>query len=129
MSKQFYFKQFILVDIQTVQIQTIQFSISEQFSSIWPINRTLPGPTNPGQSGRGNDEGVLRIPQSSNITGTPSSDCSVSYTGHSFGSGGVLLLCRKAVDVFYSPSRLGNNLKENVKFPFRYKMIKNTFDL
>ena len=43
-----------------------------QFSSIWPIDRTLSGATTPGQSGHGSDgnEGVLRIPQSSCITGT-----------------------------------------------------------
>ena len=40
-----------------------------------------------GQSGPGSDgnEGVLRIPQSSCITGTSPSDCLVSYPGHSFG--------------------------------------------
>ena len=34
---------------QTVLIQTIQFSISMQFSSIWPTDRTLSGATTPGQ--------------------------------------------------------------------------------
>ena len=40
-----------------------------------------------GQSGPGNNgnKGVLRIPQSSSITGTSPSDCLVSYTGHSLG--------------------------------------------
>ena len=54
---------------QTVLIQTIQFSISMQFSSIQPIDRILSGATNPGQSGPGSDgnEGVLCIPRSSNI--------------------------------------------------------------
>ena len=35
-----------------------------QFSSIWPIDRTLLGATTPGQSEPGSDgnEGVLRIP-------------------------------------------------------------------
>ena len=43
--------------------KTIQFSISTQFSSIWPIA----GATNPGQSGTASDgnEVVPRIPQSS----------------------------------------------------------------
>ena len=45
-------------------------------------------------------------PQSPSITGTSPSDCLVSYPGHSLG-GGVLLLCRGAVSVFYNPSRLG----------------------
>ena len=55
-----------------------------QFSSIWPIDRTLSGATTPCQSGpgRNGNEGVLRIPQSSSITGTSLSDCSVSYLGH-----------------------------------------------
>ena len=42
-----------------------------------------------GQSGprsNGNEE-VLRIPQSPNITGTSTSDCLVSYPGHSLGWG------------------------------------------
>ena len=58
-------------------------SISIQFSSIWPFDKTL----SLGQSGpesHGN-KGVLQIPQSSSITGASSSDCSVSYPGHSLG--------------------------------------------
>ena len=50
-------------------------------------------------------QGVLRIPQSSSITGTSQSDYFVSYPGHSLGR--VLPLCRGAIGVFYSPSRLG----------------------
>ena len=63
-----------------------------------------------GQSGPGSDgnEGVLRIPQSSSIAGTSLSNCLVSYPEHSLG--GVLPLCREAVGVFYSPSRLGKRL-------------------
>ena len=55
-----------------------------QFSSIWPIDRTLSGANTPGQSGPESDgnEGVLCIPQNSSITGTSSSDCLVSYPGH-----------------------------------------------
>ena len=54
-------------------------------SSIWLIGRTLSGATTPGQSGPGRDanEGVLRIPQSPSTTGASSSDCLVSYPGHS----------------------------------------------
>ena len=69
MSKQFYFKQFSLVlvcslNVKTVLFQAIQFSISTQFSSIQPIERTLSGATTPGQSGPWSDgnEGVLYIP-------------------------------------------------------------------
>ena len=55
-----------------------------QFSSIRPIDRTLSGATIPGQSGPGSNsnEEVLHIPQSPRITGTSTSDCLVSYTGH-----------------------------------------------
>ena len=74
-------------------IQTIQFSLSMQFSSIQPIDRALLGATIPGQSepGCNGNEGVLRIPQSPSITGTSPSDCLVPYPGHSLW--GVLLLC------------------------------------
>ena len=46
---------------KTVPFQTIQFSISTQFNSIWPIDRTLSGATIPGQSGSGRkgNEGVV----------------------------------------------------------------------
>ena len=69
------------------QFQTIQFSIRTQFSSIWPIDRTLSGPTTLGKSGPRNDvnEGVLRIPQSSTITGASLSVCLMSYREHSLG--------------------------------------------
>ena len=48
---------------------------------------TLSGTTTPGQSGPGSDdnEGVLCIPQSANITGASPSDCLMSYPGHSLG--------------------------------------------
>ena len=57
--------------------QEIQFSISTQFSSVWTKDRTLSSATTPGQSGyRSNDnKGVLRITQSSSITGALPSDC------------------------------------------------------
>ena len=73
-------------------------------SSFWPIVRTLPGDTTPGQSGPVSDgnEGVLCIPQSSSITGASPSDCLVSYPGW-----WVLPLCSGAVAVFYSPSWMG----------------------
>ena len=63
----------------------IQFSISTQFSSIWSIDRTLSGATTLSQSEPGSEgnEGVLRIPQSSNIIGTSASDCLVSCPGYS----------------------------------------------
>ena len=72
------------LNVKTVPFQTIQFSISMQFSSIWPIDRTLSGATTLGQSrpGSNGSEGVLCIPQTSRITGTLLSDCLVSYLGH-----------------------------------------------
>ena len=74
----------------------------------------LSGSTTLGQCGHGSDgnKGVLRIPQSSSITGTSPSDRSVSYPGHSLG--GVLPLCREAVGVFYIPGRQGKQNKEIV---------------
>ena len=67
MSKQFHFKQFSLVQslhVKTILFQVIQFSISMQFSSIWPIDRTQSGATILSQSRLGSDsnEGVLCIP-------------------------------------------------------------------
>ena len=45
---------------------------------------TLSSAITPGQSGPGSDgnEEVLRIPQSSNITGASASDSLVTYQGH-----------------------------------------------
>ena len=83
---------------QTGLIQTIQFSISIQFSSIQPIDRALSGASIPGQSGPGSDdnEEVLHIPQSSSITGTSPPDCLVSYPGHSLVGERAYTLCRGA---------------------------------
>ena len=69
--------------LKIILFQTIQFSISIQFSSIGTIDGTLSGPTTPGQSepGINGNEGVLHIPQNSSITGTSPSDCLVSYPG------------------------------------------------
>ena len=105
---------------QNSSIQANLFSVSTQFKcknskfskprlfSIRPIDRTLSGATIPGQSGHGSDgsEGVLWIPQSSSITGTSRSDCLVSYPGHSLW--GTVPLCKCAVGILYSTSRLGN---------------------
>ena len=43
------------LNLKAVRFQTIQFSISTQFSSIWPIDRTLSDITTPGQSWPGSD--------------------------------------------------------------------------
>ena len=83
--------------------------LSTHLSSILLIDRTLSGATTPDQSGPGRDgnEGVLRIPQSSSITGTSPSDCLVSYPGHSLGE--HYPFAEGAVGVFYSHSRLSND--------------------
>ena len=72
---------------KTVLFKNIQFCISKQFSSIWPIESTLSSAITLEQRGpRSNsNEGVLHILQSSSITGTSESDCLVSYPGHSLG--------------------------------------------
>ena len=59
----------------------------------------------PGQSGPWSDgnKGVLRIPQSSNITGTSPSDCLVSYLGHSLVGGGAYPSAEK--QSVYSPAQ------------------------
>ena len=71
-----------------------------QFSSIWHIDRTLSGVTILSHSEPVSDgnEGVLRIPQSSSISGSSPSDCLVSYPGHLWEG------------VFYSPSWLGKQI-------------------
>ena len=68
---------FTQLNIKTVLFQTIQFSISTQFSSIGPNDMTLSGATTPGYSEPESDdnERVLCIPQSSSITGASQSDC------------------------------------------------------
>ena len=94
--------------------------LAHVFCSTWPIDRTLSGATTPGQSGLGSEgnEGVLHIPQISKAGASPS-DGLMSYPGHSLG--GVLSLCRDAVNVFYSPSRLFKNLSFFVHKPTEYE--------
>ena len=48
--------------IYTVLFKTTQFSISTQFNSIRPINRTLSDATTPGQSGPGFDGNKMGFP-------------------------------------------------------------------
>ena len=72
---------------KTVIFQTIQFYVSTQFSSSWPIERTLSGATPLGQNGSGSNgnEGVLHILPSFSITGTSASYHLVSYPGQKMG--------------------------------------------
>ena len=68
----------------TKTVLLLKISISTLFSSILPIDRILSGATTQGQSGHVSygSEVVLRIPQSSSITGISPSDFLVSYPGH-----------------------------------------------
>ena len=82
-------------------------------SSIWPIDRTLPDATTPGQSVPASDgkEEVLRIPPpKSSINGASPSNCLVSYPNIRWGW--VLSLCRDAVSAFYNHSRQGYAYEE-----------------
>ena len=81
---------------------------------------TVSGATTPGQSGPWNDgnEGVLRVPQSSSITGTSPLDCFVSYQDTRSGVEDVLLFCREAAGAFYHPSRMGNSFYMYALFDF-----------
>ena len=139
MSKQFWFKVFILAKVhdlvisknssisnnsvlhkyavsisKTVLFLTIQFFISTQFSSIWPIDRTLSGATTPGQTGPGAMamKGTPYSPKLQycwNFTIRLFSVISTTLVVVVVGGGGrVLSLCRDAVGVFYSSIRLGN---------------------
>ena len=84
---------------QTVLIHTIQFSISMQLVRSNPLIGHLSDATTPDQSGPGShgNKGFLRIPQSSSITGTSPSDCSVSYTGHTCGGLTPLQRCSRCI--------------------------------
>ena len=87
MSKTVLFQTIRFSKQKQFHLKIFSFNISTQVSSIWSIERTLSGATTPGQSGSGSDgnEGVLCIPQNSNITETSPSDCLVSYQAHALG--------------------------------------------
>ena len=69
------------LNVKTVLFQIIQFSISTQFSSIWPKDRTLSCVTTPSLSGPGCDV----IAQNFSSTETSPLDCIMSYPGLSLG--------------------------------------------
>ena len=82
-----------------------QFRVTKWInSSIWPIDRTLTGTTTSGQSEpESNDnEGVFHSPQSFRIVVYHIVLCYIQDTRWV----GVLPLCRDAVGIFYSLSRL-----------------------
>ena len=100
MIKQFYSQQF-----NSARVICLHSALMSNFYS---TIRVPLGATILGHSGPGSDvyEGVLRISRISRITGSSPSDCLVSYQGHLFREG-FLLLSRDTVGVLYSPSRLG----------------------
>ena len=134
MSKRFYSKHFSLayvrcLNIERVLFQGIQFSISTQFSSIWPIDRILLEATTPVQSRpmiNGN-EGVLRIPQSSSISGSSPSNCLVSNLGHSLRS--VLPLCREAVPVCIAVKSCRNQSLFALVYYLYFRLAESTIPL
>ena len=111
--KQFFFKQFSLAQVPSfnvkklVPFQTIQFSISIQFSSIWPIERTHSCATTLGQNGlvSNSNEGILCIFQSSSFTEASSSDCLESNLEHSSGRSSCCILQPKPTGQYYFCSR------------------------
>ena len=105
----------------SVLFQTIQFTISTQLRSIWPIDRTLSSGTSPGQSGPGSygNKGILRVTQSSSFTGTSPSDCLVWYIRTLVR--GFLSTAEKQLGVFYSLKRLSN-------FSLNKNIINSTFE-
>ena len=84
-------------------------------------------------SGPGNNgnEGVLRILQSSNITGTLPSDCLMSYPGHLLGGGGLNPLQRSSQCILQpqadwatpGQSGFGSNGNEKVLHTFQSSRI------
>ena len=107
--KQFHFKQLSSalirsLNFKTCLFQTIQFSISTQFSSIWAIDMTLSGATIACERWLESDgiEVVLHIFQSFNITGTSEPRIFI---------GEVLTLFREAIVIFASTSQLGKCVK------------------
>ena len=95
---------------QAVLIQTIQFSISMQIVLFNPKIGPLSGATIPDQSGPGSDamKGYSAFPKVATLLELHYQIIIIIRT---LVGGGVLLFCREAVGVFYSPSRLCNALR------------------
>ena len=82
---------------KTVPFQLIQFSISMQFSSVYPIDRALPGAI-----AMKGCSAFSKAPESLE----PHHQIVLCYIRTLVGVR-VLLMCRGAVGGFYSPSQLG----------------------
>ena len=100
---------------QNSYFQTIQFSIMTQFSSIRHIARTQTGATTLGQIGSDGNERVLRISQSSSVTGASPSDCLMSYPEHSLKSLTSLQRCSQCILLL----QLTGPLKRRKNFKFK----------
>ena len=85
---------YIQLNVTTVLYQTIQFSINSQFSSTWPIDRTLSGTTTPDHS----KHGAMAMKGTSHSTWLQH-DCSLTIRLFSLIYktlvGGVLSFCRE----------------------------------
>ena len=122
MQKLFHFKQRSL-NIKTILFEPIHFSISIQFSSIWPC-QVLSSQSGPGSNG---NEGVLHITLDSCITGTSPSDCLVPYPGHTLE--GVLPLCRDALYLSQNCNTIIHALRYVIKYSVKLQdNAKETFN-
>ena len=82
----------------------------------------------PGSNG---NEGILRIPQSSNIPGTSPSDCLVSYPGHSLVGGSYPSAEWQSV-YFTAPANWAKIYKEilnTVSIPLLWSSLDSTWFL
>ena len=106
-------------------------SQTTHFSSIWPIDRTLSCATTPSQRECRSDgnKGVLRIPQSSSITGSSPSDCLVLYPGRSLGGGSYPSAENQSVystaPVHWAIKSIRKKKKRNLKHPMRIELTNN----
>ena len=105
----------------TALFLTIQFTISAQFSSIWPIGVTTAGQSGSGSDG--NEEGLH----------SPTLQHYWSLTIRLFSIisrtlvKGDLPLCRDAVGVFYSSNRLGPTILKTVWGGLPYCLLLKPF--
>ena len=115
MSKQFIFKQFNcawvhVLNIKTNIFQSVQFSISTQFSSFLPIDR----PYRMLSFRTTVDLWAIAIKGYTAFPKAPTSHCLVSYNRTL--AGGVLPLSINSVGIFYTSKRLGQVIFQVVQF-------------
>ena len=97
------------LNVKTVLFQSNQFSIRAQFSSIWPIDRKLPGATGLGQSGLESD-GNVGFPHSAKLNHYWRLTIRLFRVIIRTLFGRILISCRHAVDVFKNHSRLDQEM-------------------